>query len=249
MEQNLLGMLRRFFRSKNANVLPLSMAGDSDLRKEALIRHLLKESNTKNEAGWVAPLANTRFVVVDTETTGFNPNTDVLIAIGAVEMIGERIMPDAAFESLIRPEPARPIPPVVSKLTGIRDPDVAAAPKVADVLQRFFEFAGDAVLVMHHAGHDVRFLNAALWRTSRTHLTHRVLDTHDVAKWVWPRLNQYSLDDLLAACRIPVAGRHTAIGDAKLTAQLWSILLQEIRQKGVTTLGELYEAMILAKRV
>ncbi|WP_269432711.1 exonuclease domain-containing protein, partial [Effusibacillus lacus] len=92
-----------------------------------------------------------------------------------------------------------------------------------------------------------RFLNAALWKQSRSHLTHRVIDTFDVAKWLRPRLNQYSLDDLLEVYRIPVEGRHTALGDALMTAKLWGMLLEESVARGVTTVGELYEQVVLAK--
>ncbi|MFC4768643.1 exonuclease domain-containing protein [Effusibacillus consociatus] len=216
------------------------------MQAEALIRHLLKEARTKE--AWDVPLLETRFVVVDTETTGFNPNTDVLIAIGAIEMIGDQIVPARTYHSLIRPEPERMIPPVVVKLTGIRNEDVATAAELSKVLHEFLDFAKDAVLVMHHSSHDVRFLNAALWLKSRTHLTHRVIDTFDVAKWLRPSLNQYGLDELLATYQIPVEGRHTALGDARMTGQLWKLLIHESIEKGVSTLGDLYEQIVLSKR-
>lgn len=247
MEQNRIGLFRRFLQSRAANLLSVTAATSrEEMQAEALIRHLLKEARTKE--AWDVPLLETRFVVVDTETTGFNPNTDAIISIGAVEMQGGRIIPDRTFASLVRPEPGRTIPPVVVKLTGIRNEDVAAAPSITELLPEFLEFAKDGVLVMHHSSHDVRFLNAALWRGSRTHLTHRVLDTYDVAKWLHPRWNRYSLDDLLKAYNIPVEGRHTAIGDARMTAAIWSLQIGEALQRGISTLGDLYEQIVLTKR-
>lgn len=247
MNQDRLGFFRRFLQSKASDLLSVSTAtSQNEMQAEALIRHILKEART--EDAWDSPLLETRFVVVDTETTGFNPATDALISIGAVQMIGDQIYFDRTYHSLIRPESERTIPPVVVKLTGIRDQDVAEAPEVTEILHQFLDFAKDAVLVMHHSSHDVRFLNAALWRKSRSHLTHRIIDTFDVAKWLYPRLNHYSLDDLLTTFGIPVEGRHTALGDATMTAKLWALLIGESLQRGVTTLGELYEEVVLDKR-
>ncbi|BCJ85225.1 exonuclease domain-containing protein [Effusibacillus dendaii] len=247
MSQDRSGFFRRLLQTRSHNVLPaLSAVSPEKMQGEAFIRQLLKEA--KSEDGWDAPLLQTRFVVVDTETTGFNPSFDVLISIGAVEMHGDRIELGNPYHSLIRPEFDRFIPAVVTKLTGITNEQAAAAPDIKLVLQQFLEYAKDGVLVMHHASHDIRFLNAALWRFSRAHLTHRILDTHDVAKWLHPRWNQYGLDDLLQTYQIPVLGRHTALGDAKMTAELWKRLLTESIAKGIETFGELREQMVLANR-
>src|SRR5437867_4616146 len=97
------------------------------------------------------PLGATGFVVLDLETTGGAPSPGGIIEIGAVRVAGGRLL--ETFVSLVRP--AQPIPPFVSRLTGITDAMVADAPPIADVLPRFLRFAGDAVLVAHNAAFDV----------------------------------------------------------------------------------------------
>jgi DNA polymerase-3 subunit epsilon len=240
------GFFRRFLQSGKSNLLSVTAATrQGSLQTEALIRQMLKES--RKEDAWEFPLLDTRYVVVDTETTGFNPNTDVLLSIGAVEMLGDQIVFDRSFTSFIQLPEEKRIPPTITKLTGITEEDVADAPPVSEAISRLLEFVGDGVLVMHHSAHDLRFLNAALWKLTRSHLTHRVIDTFDVAKWLYPKLNRYSLDDLLAFYNLSVKGRHTAVGDAIMTAQIWRLLIGEAVRQEVTTVGELYEHIVLSK--
>jgi DNA polymerase III subunit epsilon len=248
MDQSRHGLLRRFLQSTAASLLPGTSAGtgaQAELRAEAYVRQLLKAE--KRTDVWDVPLTETRFVVVDTETTGFDVRTDYLLSLGAIEMTGSHMAEDRTYDQLIRPQSRRPMPLHIVKLTGIRDEDVADALPVETVLQGFLDFARGAVLVMHHSAHDVRFLNAALYKLTRKHLTHRVLDTHDVAKWLRPALNDFTLDGLLQTFGILLEGRHTALGDAKMTARLFQVLLGEAREQGVETLGELYEQVLLAK--
>jgi DNA polymerase III subunit epsilon len=244
--QNRLGFFRRFLQSPLAGFLPLTSSLGHDRETEALLRHLMREERKKE--AWEMPLEHVRFVVVDCETTGFNVQTDCLLSLGAVEMHGGNIVPGSLFDTLIRPEPFQHIPPLITELTGIRDEAVAQAPLLDTVLPPFLQFAKEAVLVMHHAAHDVRFLNRALTKKYHIHLHHRVVDTCDVAKWLFPQATSYTLDHWLLHYDIPLEGRHTAIGDAKMTARLWGHLLDEAVRRGVNTLGELQEAVVLAKR-
>jgi DNA polymerase-3 subunit epsilon len=102
-------------------------------------------------------------------------------------------------------------------------------------------FVGQNVLVAHASSHDKAFLNAALWKTSKVQLTHRVLDTMMLARWLEPQRSNYTLDELLLVHEIPIHGRHHALEDAKMTAQLWVAYLREISERGqVDTLGDLY---------
>lgn len=246
MSQNRHGFFRRFFHSPLSNILPIMTSMKHDKESEALLRHLVRE--TRDQEAWETPLLATRFVVVDCETTGVNPQTDSLLSIGAVEMHGATIVPERTFETLVRPEPAQNIPPLITDLTGLRDEDLADAPELVTVLPPFLHFAKQAVLVMHHAAHDVLFLNAALTKKYHTKLHHRVIDTCDVANWLHPGRTTFTLDEWLNHYEIPVTERHTALGEAQMTAALWSLLLEEAVAKGVNTLGELLEQVASAKR-
>ncbi|MNV91282.1 DNA polymerase III PolC-type [compost metagenome] len=117
----------------------------------------------------------------------------------------------------------------------------SSAPSLIDGLHNFMSFVGQRVLVAHGSAHDKAFLNAALWKTSKVQLTHRVLDTMMLARWLEPHRSNYTLDELLAVHEIPIEGRHNALEDAKMTARLWASYLREISQKRqVETLGDLY---------
>src|SRR5262249_22451378 len=105
--------------------------------------------------GLVRPLAEVEFVVGDLETTG--GAGDGVIEGGAVRVVGGRLT--ERFVSLV--DPRRPIQQFVTRLTGITDAMVASAPPLADVLPRFVEFAGSAVLVAHNAAFDTGHLRAA----------------------------------------------------------------------------------------
>jgi len=185
------------------------------------------------------PLHNLNAIVFDLETTGFNPyNGDEIISIGAVLTVGQEVVEGETFYSLVNP--GRPIPRHVVELTGISDGMAAEAPDLKEVLPKFLAFVQRRILVAHGTGHDKQFLNAALWRTARIHLSHRVLDTILVAKWLRPNLPAYDLDTLLAEYEIPVTTRHHALSDAVMTAHLWTKFMAEIADRNITSLGDLY---------
>lgn len=213
--------------------------------ERALVRQLLRD--VRKEHSWDTPLRKAEFVVLDTETTGFNPREDALISIGAIQMAGVSLLEERYFDSLIQAEPLRDIPLKVSELTGIRTSDVIHAPKVSEVIVRFLEWVGDRILIMHHAGHDMAFLNAALWKVSASRFTHRTFDTYDVARWLHSTWNSYRLEDILEQYEIPVVNRHTALGDAMLTAKLWSRFIEEAKTRDVETVGDLYEEVVLSR--
>ena len=246
MDGNRQGWFRRLIQTPLSGLmLPIAAStSEGDKNTQALMRHLLREA--RRQEAWDTPLERTRFVVVDTETTGFHTHDSILLSIGAVVMTGGAIHRDETFYSLVNSDPTHPIPPAITELTGIRAEDVRRAPLPREVLPAFLQFAKDAVLVLHHAGHDLPFLNQLLRRTFRTQLTHRVLDTADIARWLHPE-GSYRLDDLLVQYGIPVTDRHHALGDAKMTAELWQRMLAKVLEREVETLGDFYENMILSK--
>jgi DNA polymerase-3 subunit epsilon len=214
-----------------------SMFDPQSAQQMAFIRSLLKEQ--RKPSLYDIPLHNMELVIFDLETTGFSPyNGDEIISFGAVSMIGGEIQQDSTFYSVVNPR--RKIPPEIEELTGITNEEAEKAPDLIEVLRAFLEFVQQKVLVAHGTAHDKSFLNAALWKTSRVNLTHRVLDTMMIAKWLKPRRKHYGLDELLDAYGIEVTVRHHALEDAFMTARLWSKLMAEIKARNVDTLGDLY---------
>jgi DNA polymerase-3 subunit epsilon len=215
-----------------------SAFGMPNAQQMAFIRSVMKEQRTN--ALFDVPLKELEVIVFDLETTGFYPkNGDEIISIGAVAVKGKEVLEQESFYTLVNPK--RKIPKHIVELTGITDEQVHDAPELIKVLGKFLEFINKRLLVAHASSHDKQFLNAALWKTSRIQLTHRVLDTILIAKWLYPKQKSYDLDTLLNMYDIPVTVRHHALEDAKMTAILWTRFIEQILDdKQITTLGDLY---------
>lgn len=196
----------------------------------------------KNAVPLGTPLKETRFVVIDTETTGFHPyQGDEVISLGAVVVQGGRIREEATFHRLVNP--GRDIPPVVTDLTGITNSMVAQAPDFSTVLRDFLFFAHNSVLVGHALDFDLAFCNLKLKKLCHQRIRHLTLDTYRMSFLVDPFARNRSLDGLLASHGIPATGRHTALGDAMLTARLLLVFLDILAGRHITTLHHLRLAL------
>ncbi|ETT30158.1 hypothetical protein C162_33153 [Paenibacillus sp. FSL R7-269] len=204
----------------------------------AFIRSLMREKRRPEVLH--TPLSELETVIFDLETTGFShQGGDEIMSIGAIRVVGEEIKSEECFYTLVNC--GATIPDNITRLTGISAEMTSSAPPLMDGLHNFMSFVGQRVLVAHGSAHDKAFLNAALWKTSKVQLTHRVLDTMMLARWLEPHRSNYTLDELLAIHGIPIEGRHHALEDAKMTAKLWVAYIRQILQKNqVDTLGDLY---------
>jgi DNA polymerase-3 subunit epsilon len=169
-------------------------------------------------------LSEVRFVVFDSETTGLDLSTNRLLSIAGVGVTGLEVQLD-------------------DTLTDGLPEDEAAA--------RFLAFAGDAVLVAHHAAFDMRMLQKAIAPHRGAKVWNASVDTAQLAKRVEvgpmtsnqargadPR-QAYQLDNLVERYGIDVPERHTAAGDALATALLFQRLLRKAERRGIRTLGDL----------
>lgn len=204
----------------------------------AFIRSLMREKRRPEVLH--TPLSELETVIFDLETTGFSyQHGDEIMSFGAIKVVGQEIKEEECFYTLVNCQTA--IPEDITRLTGISQDMTSQAPTLIDGLHNFMSFVGHRVLVAHASAHDKSFLNAALWKTSKVQLTHRVLDTMMLARWLEPQRSNYTLDELLAVHEIPIQGRHHALEDAKMTAKLWVAYLKEISLRPqVETLGDLY---------
>jgi len=214
-----------------------SMLGAPNAQQMAFIRSMTKDQRKRSPLD--QPLKDLETAVFDLETTGFYPNNgDEIIAVGCIIMRGEELMEQSRFYSIVNPR--RKVPCHITELTGITNEMAERAPDLMQVLHDFMEFVGRRVLIAHGSGHDKQFLNAALWRTSKVNLTHRVLDTMMVAKWLEPKRDSYGLDELLDSYGVAVTQRHHALEDSIMTARLWQRFMAAIAARNITTLGDLY---------
>ncbi|RPE67777.1 DNA polymerase-3 subunit epsilon [Tibeticola sediminis] len=186
------------------------------------------------------PLSSLTYCVFDTETTGLNPSAgDAIIQIGAVRVVNGRVLRQESFEQLV--DPGRPIPAASIPIHGITPEMVAGKPRIENVLPAFHRFATDAVLVAHNAAFDMKFLQLLEPRTG-LRFDHPVLDTLLLSTLVHPNEESHRLEALAERFHIPVVGRHTALGDALVTAEVWVRLLPLLQAQGIHTLGQALEA-------
>ncbi|GIP27653.1 hypothetical protein J23TS9_27830 [Paenibacillus sp. J23TS9] len=218
-----------------------SVMGGTSAQQMAFIRSLMREQRRPETLH--TPLHKLKTVIFDLETTGFHVQQgDEILSIGALKADGEYIMEEEQFYTLVQAK--RPVPGHITELTGITQPMIDQAPPLISGLHDFMNFIGDRVLVAHASAHDKSFLNAALWKTSKVNLSHRLIDTMMIARWLDPNRQSYSLDSLLSGKGIPIEGRHHALEDAKMTAQLWTSYLKEIAESRMAdTLGDLYACL------
>jgi DNA polymerase III subunit epsilon len=188
------------------------------------------------------PLATLSYTVFDTETTGLSPSEgDEIISIGAVRIVNGRLLAHECFERLVDPD--RPVRRQAQAIHGISQQMLAGQPKIDQILPQFGRFAEDTVLVAHNAAFDLRFLQLKE-ASSGVRFEQPVLDTLLLSAIVHPGQPEveHRLERIAARVGVPVLGRHTALGDAMLTAEVLLKLIPLLEQQGIRTLGQAREA-------
>lgn len=183
-----------------------------------------------------APLRSLTYVVFDTETTGLDPERDEMVQIGAVRVVNGRVVEGERFDTLVNP--GRPIPPGSTRVHGISDGMVTGAPPVAQAVAAFHAFAKGAVLVAHNAPFDLAFLRRAGGPAGLT-FDHPVLDTVLLSAVLFGGSATHTLDALADRLGVDIAGnlRHTALGDAAATAQVFTACLAMLEGRELRTFG------------
>ncbi|MBS4026169.1 MAG: 3'-5' exonuclease, partial [Clostridia bacterium] len=135
------------------------------------------------------------------------------------------------------------IPAEIEELTGITNEQVKNQPNIFEVTENFLEFVGDAILVAHNADFDAAFLNAKLKRFCGLKIQNPIFDTFKIARILFSSLESHSLDYLIKYFNMPDEGRHTALGDSVITAQLFQNLRRILINMNINNLTELKHYM------
>ena len=186
------------------------------------------------------PLTELAFTVFDTETTGLNPSQgDEIIQIGATRVLNGKLLRNESFEQLI--DPRRPLAAASAKIHGITADMLRGQPTIESVLPAFHAFAADTVLIAHNAAFDMRFLQLKEEQTG-LRFDQPVIDTLLLSAVVHPNQESHRLEAIAERLGLTIVGRHTALGDAIVTAEVFLKLLPLLAEKGIRTLREAREA-------
>jgi DNA polymerase-3 subunit epsilon len=215
--------------------MPHNMAIIPDSRPEFYDFDLFSQPGQRPELD-TRPLSELVYTVFDTETTGLDPRGgDEIISIGAVRVLNNRLLANDRFEQLVNPQ--RPLRWESVQIHGIRDEMLADQPVIEEVLPHFFKFAENTILVAHNAAFDMRMLQLKEAATG-IRFINPVLDTMLLSAVVHPAQEDHNLMTIARRLGIDVTGRHTAIGDALATAEMFLKLIPLLAKKGIHTLEE-----------
>ena len=169
-------------------------------------------------------------VAIDIETTGLDPQKDAIIEIAAVRFNGHRV--ESEWSRLINP--ARPIPRLITQLTGISDEMVRQAPPLKAVIQDLVDFVGDDPVIGHNVRFDLSFLQ-------KQHILkfNRVIDTYELAAICLPGNSRYNLGTLGYTLGILIPNSHRALDDARLTHAVYHGLTRKLMELPIEVLAEI----------
>lgn len=194
------------------------------------------------------PVDRVRFVVLDSETTGLNPRVDRLVTIGAVAVQSGEIVLEDSFHALIK------VDANTSAVTvhGVTRDESRAGIEETEALARFLDYLGDGVIVGHHIDHDIITFDSAYERHWGIRMSNRSLDTMDLTLHLEkdgafadrPPIRRFTLDALCDLFGVTPHDRHTAAGDAFMTAQVFLRLLRLASRHGRQTLGPLSQPFL-----
>jgi DNA polymerase III subunit epsilon len=191
--------------------------GDSLRYKQLSKARLLQEAGFEVEVLRVKWQSDPQqvYVVVDVETTGGAPHNHRVTEIGAVKVQGGKVIDQ--YQTLVNPE--RPIPPFISKLTGITDQMVQGAPKFSDIAEDFNRFTEGAVFVAHNVKFDYGFIQREFERAEMPFVRTQMCTCSGMKK-AFPGIKSYGLKNLTQHFQIGLEQHHRALFDAQAAAEL-----------------------------
>ena len=177
-------------------------------------------------------------IVFDIETTGLSNISCKIIEIGAVKIRAGEVVE----EMDIFVDPEEHIPEEITELTSITDEMVAGAPKEEEALRIFFDFIGDRMLIAHNAAFDVGFIRVASARHNIP-FHNTFLDTVGLSKYVNPELKRHKLNLIAEHYKLEEFHHHRASDDARTLAHIFFVMLNRLREEGITSFESMVSAM------
>jgi DNA polymerase III subunit epsilon len=181
-------------------------------------------------------ITDTRFIAFDTETTGFDKKKDRILSIGAVTIVNKTIQVNNNFEIYIKQDVFNP---ETVKIHGILKTGDFEKVSEIEAIEAFLSHIKNDILIAHHAGFDYGMINDMLLRHGLGKLKNKFIDTGSLfnkSKHIIYHENlktHYTLDDLAKELNVSMADRHTAIGDALITAIVFLKILGRLDKQKV----------------
>jgi len=183
------------------------------------------------------------FVVLDTETTGFDFKSDRILSIGAVTVAGNVIDIANSFEVYIYQDKFDPKSVEIHGL--LKDGTVKKLTEQEAIIQ-FLDYVQNSVIVAHHANFDITMINEVLRRHNLPKLKNKVLDTGALYRATRINTNlidkqkKHTLDDIANAYDISLKDRHTASGDAYITAIAFIKIISKLNKNNTLKTKNLF---------
>ncbi|WP_050740541.1 3'-5' exonuclease [Acetobacterium bakii] len=165
------------------------------------------------------------YVIIDIETTGFNPKNDEIIEIGAVKVCNNEIT--SIFQSLIKPR--NPINNYISNLTGITDEMVVDSQSEKEVLDAFTSFAADSLLMGHNINYDINFLYDHCKEHLDYYFKNNFIDIMDLLRKKTIPLQNQNIMALCEKCAIRNTNAHRALSDCLAINDLFQHLKRQYK--------------------
>ncbi|WP_027137557.1 3'-5' exonuclease [Gaetbulibacter saemankumensis] len=181
----------------------------------------------------ITEIQETRFVAFDTETTGFRIKDDRVLSIGAVSIIGKTINVNDSLELYLQQDVFRP---ETVEIHGLLKNDSIDKIQEFEAIKLFLDYIKDSVLIAHHANFDKNMINEMLIRHGLKPLKNKFIDTGVLYKKALHIIYQnnskpYTLDFLCSELNVPTVDRHTATGDALITALVFLKILSRLDKR------------------
>jgi len=211
----------------------------ADSRPEYYDFDLFKMSDASHELD-DRLLSELTYTVFDTETTGLDPSAgDEIIQLGAFRIVNNRLLRAERFEQLV--DPRRRLKPESTRIHGITEDMLEGQPLIDQVLPAFHAFCEDTVLVAHNAAFDMRFLQMKE-EASGVRFAQPVLDTLLLSAVIHPNQETHRLEAIAERFGVDIIGRHTALGDAIVTGEVFLKMVPLLAEMGIRTLRQAREA-------
>lgn len=187
------------------------------------------------------------YTVIDTETTGLDPDFDELIELGAIRVrdgkevarFSELVRPDSMFNQIDSPEDDGPdactfkgvrgrfIPSFITELTGITNEMLVSARDTKDVLADYLAFIGDDILVGHNVNFDINFIYDNAFYEFNKKIQNNYIDTMRISRKLLPNLNHHRLKDIATNYGINENNAHRVEGDCETTNQCFVRMMND----------------------